>query len=72
MTDDDDLDAGEILCIDCGCALRQSGSDAPAEPRCDTDDEHFRALCGEDCPVLCPGCRQHHFAPYGVQTPKRA
>ena len=64
----------EVSCVDCGCAIvdaAERGEDGiyhpvSDEPRCDTDRDHHAEDCGEDCPVVCPGCKEHHFAPYCV------
>ena len=62
----------EVPCVDCGCALvdaAERGEDGiyhpvSDEPRCDTDRDHHTEDCGKDCPVVCPGCKEHHFRPY--------
>ena len=54
----------EIPCVDCGCDLIRDRERPAHEQRCGTDDAHWRQGCGEDCPVICEVCREHHFLPY--------
>ena len=62
----------EVPCVDCACALVDAATLGPDGiyhpvsdvPRCDTDRDHHTEDCGEDCPVVCPGCKEHHFEPY--------
>lgn len=49
----------EVECVDCGCLVIVDGE----ETRCDTDEAHHDRTCGEDCPVICMICKEHHFDP---------
>lgn len=60
----------ELPCMDCGCEiigamyLHQDGVYYIAdddEPRCETCKDHHYLVCGNDCPIVCPHCDQHHF-----------
>lgn len=47
--------------MDCGCALIRDPDLTDMEQRCDTDRDHHAQDCGEDCPVICDACLEHHF-----------
>jgi NTP pyrophosphatase (non-canonical NTP hydrolase) len=49
----------EVECVDCGCDLIRNPD--MSEQRCDTDQAHHTKDCGEDCPVICEICKEHHF-----------
>lgn len=55
----------EVECVDCGCLVLDDPNrrirGEPVAPRCDTDENHHFQMCGEDCPVICMVCMEHHF-----------
>lgn len=56
-----DANDDEVQCVDCGCDIIRDDELPATEQRCDTDRDHHAKLCGEDCPVICEACREHHF-----------
>lgn len=57
----DEFEAAEIECVDCGCDLSECDLSDREIVRCDTCENHYHEICGEDCPVICDVCRDHHF-----------
>lgn len=60
-TTDYDVDDGasEVECLDCGRDIITDG----IEFQCDTCRDHYNQDCGDDCPIICENCKEHHFAP---------
>jgi hypothetical protein len=54
-------EADEVQCVDCGCDIIRDEELSDTEQRCDTDRDHHDRDCGEDCPVICDLCLEHHF-----------
>ncbi len=61
MPNEAEIEDQEVRCVDCGCDIIEDPGAPAGEQRCDTDRDHHDRDCGEDCPVICKACREHHF-----------
>jgi len=53
----------EVECVDCSAVIIRDAARPAGAQRCDTDEAHHAEACGEDCPVICEVCCEHHFPP---------